>query len=146
MSREHLDELIPRLIYTLNDESSVSKQEIAVIAMGKMVSSLTMVTDDPYKQYSGLFSGLVRAIQGVGGGVGDTSTAQLRVQAIKTVGLIGVVDSNVYQQHLVSQTGVIDAFSSQLDYVEDLEAEGVLYCLRLHLVVHSSFASLCICR
>jgi len=64
---EHLEELIPRLIDSLNDESSISKQQIAVIAMGKMVSSLTMVTDDPYKQYIGLFSGLVRAIQGVEG-------------------------------------------------------------------------------
>ena len=114
--RERLDELIPKLINALNDQSSVSKQEIAVIAMGKMVSSFTMASDDPYKQYSGLFSALVRAIQG--------STAELRIQAIKTAGLIGVVDVTVFQQHLISHTGVIDAFSSQLDYVEDLEYEG----------------------
>lgn len=56
--------------------------------------------------------------------VGDTSTIELRVQAIKTVGLIGVVDVTVFQQHLINHTGIIDAFSSQLDYVEDLENEG----------------------
>ena len=114
--RERLEELIPKLINALNDQSSVSKQEIAVIAMGKMVSSFIMVTDDPYKQYPGLFSALVRAIQG--------STTELRIQAIKTAGLIGVVDVTVFQEHLVSHAGVIDAFSSQLDYVEDLEHEG----------------------
>jgi len=66
--------------------------------------------------------------------VGDSSTTELRIQAIKTVGLIGVVDVTVYHKHLISHAGVIDAFSNQLEYVEDLEMEGyysisiLLYC------------------
>lgn len=35
-----------------------------------------------------------------------------------------MVDVTVYHKHLVSHAGVIDAFSSQLDYVGDLELEG----------------------
>lgn len=44
----------------LNDGTSVSKQEVAVVAMGKLVSSLTMVTEEPYSKYPGLFEGLVK--------------------------------------------------------------------------------------
>ena len=38
----------------------MSKQEVAVVAMGKLVSSLTMVTEEPYSKYPGLFEGLVK--------------------------------------------------------------------------------------
>jgi hypothetical protein len=31
-----------------------------VVAMGKLVSSLTMVTEEPYSKYPGLFEGLVK--------------------------------------------------------------------------------------
>jgi len=94
--REHLHELSPKLIEALNDQSSVSKQETAVIAMGKLVSSLTIeVAEEPYKKYAGLFEGLVRAIQSK-----DDSSSELRLQAIKTVGLLGIVDTVAYQRHL----------------------------------------------
>jgi hypothetical protein len=47
-------------IQALNDSTSVSTQEVAVVAMGKLVSSLTMVTEEPYSKYPGLFEGLVK--------------------------------------------------------------------------------------
>ena len=94
--RTHLHVLSPRLIEALNDESSVQKQEVAVVAMGKLVSSLTIVvTEDPYRKYKGLFEGLVRSIRSK-----DISSAELRLQAIRTVGLLGFVDVDTYQQHL----------------------------------------------
>ena len=31
-----------------------------MVAMGKLVSSLTMVTEEPYSKYPGLFEGLVK--------------------------------------------------------------------------------------
>lgn len=96
--REHLTTLSPLLIDALNDTSSISKQETAVIAMGKLVSSLTIeVAEEPYKKYKGLFEGLVRAIQSK-----DDSSSALRLQAIKTVGLLGIVDINAYSNHLSS--------------------------------------------
>ena len=57
--------LIYSFIYSfqaLNDGTSVSKQEVAVVAMGKLVSSLTMVTEEPYSKYPGLFEGLVKVL------------------------------------------------------------------------------------
>lgn len=98
--REHLDELAPRLIEALNDQSSLTKQKTAVIAMGKLVSSLTMITDEPFKKYNGLFEGLVKAMQSA-----DDSSADLRLQALKTLGLLGVADVTVYQKYLSNLSG-----------------------------------------
>jgi hypothetical protein len=96
--REHLPVLSPQLIEALNDTTSVSKQETAVIAMGKLVSSLTIeVAAQPYKRYAGLFEGLVRAIQSK-----DDSSWVLRLQAIKTVGLLGIVDLHAYEEYLTN--------------------------------------------
>eukprot|EP00981_Chlorochromonas_danica_P006380 scaffold1365_cov163-Ochromonas_danica.AAC.70 len=98
--REHLDELGPCLIALLNDESSVVKQQTAVIALGKLVSSLATPGsefEEPYKRYAGLFEGLVKAAQHV-----EESSTELRLQAIKTLGLLGAVDVSVYQHHLRS--------------------------------------------
>jgi hypothetical protein len=50
--QEEVDRLTLRLIGALNVQTSVSKQETAVC--GKLVSSLTMVTDEPFKKYTGL--------------------------------------------------------------------------------------------
>lgn len=115
--REHLDELAPRLIEALNDQSSLLKQKTAVIAMGKLVSSLTMITDEPFKKYNGLFEGLVKAMQS-----SDDSSSELRLQAIKTLGLLGVADATVYQKYLSNLTGGTvhqsDEFSAE---VMDLE-------------------------
>ena len=52
--QEEVDRLTLRLIGTLNVQNSVSKQETAMIVMDKLVSSLTMVTDEPFKKYTGL--------------------------------------------------------------------------------------------
>lgn len=114
--RLHLNEISPYLIEALNGESSVAKQETAVIAMGKLVSSLTIVvTEEPYKRYEGLFEGLVRAIQSK-----DSSSSELRLQAIKTVGLLGFVDDQAYQRHLNSYKKE----KAVIFDVEDLELEA----------------------
>lgn len=101
----HLDSLAPRVIEALNDQTSVVKQETAVIAMGKLVSSFSMVTAEPYKKYNGLFEGLVRAAQ-------NSESLELRLQAIKTLGLLGVVDGNVYLSHLVCLNPARSAFNA----------------------------------
>lgn len=60
---------------------------------------------------------MIQAIQN-----SDDATIELRLQAIRTTGLLGAVDENVYHAHLRKSGGVIDAFSSQSDHLED-EAE-----------------------
>jgi FKBP12-rapamycin complex-associated protein len=108
----HLDSLAPRLIEALNDQTSVIKQETAVIAMGKLVTSFSVVTAEPYKRFEGLFEGLVRAAQN-----SDERYLELRLQAIKTLGLLGAVDSTVYRHHLVCINPAREAFSSSaVDY------------------------------
>jgi FKBP12-rapamycin complex-associated protein len=112
--RDHLDDLVPRIIDALHDRSSIAKQETAVVAMGKLVSTLTMVTEEPYKKYSGLFEGLVKAVQIV-----DESSSELRLQAIKTLGLLGAVDGGVYQKHLASSNPVLGVFAVPSDLLTD---------------------------
>jgi FKBP12-rapamycin complex-associated protein len=108
----HLDSLAPRLIEALNDQTSVIKQETAVIAMGKLVTSFSVVTAEPYKRFEGLFEGLVRAAQN-----SDERYLELRLQAIKTLGLLGAVDGTVYRHHLVCINPAREAFSSSaVDY------------------------------
>lgn len=117
--REHLDDLVPRIIDALHDRSSIAKQETAVIAMGKLVSTLTLVTEEPYKKYTGLFEGLVKAVQNV-----DESSSELRMQAIKTLGLLGAVDGGVYQKHLAALNPVLGVFAVSADVPEDLDDEA----------------------
>ena len=81
---EHLDVVFPRLIDLLNDSGSINKQEVAVVAMGKLVSSLTMVTEEPYTKFPGLFAALAKAIQNP-----DDASSSVRLQAMRTMGLLG---------------------------------------------------------
>jgi serine/threonine-protein kinase mTOR len=108
----HLDVLFPRLIQALNDHSSVNKQEICVIALGKVVSSLNIVSK-PYTTYPSLFESLVRAIQR-----SDVAAASLRLQAMRTVGLLGAIDPDSYHKSLRT-TGVLTVLPSQGDFDED---------------------------
>lgn len=96
---EHLDELFPSLIHALKDSSSISKQETAVIALGKLVTSLHMV-NEPYTKYPGLFEGLVSAIQQQ-----SQEAAELRQQAVKTAGLLGALEVGLFEKYMRAKTG-----------------------------------------
>lgn len=121
--RERLEEIFPRLIDALNDQTNISKQEIAVTAIGKIASSLVLIADDPYVRYSGLFECLAEAIQTEG-----EETEELRLQAIRTVGLLGVVDKNVYQAYLLKNANAFDSAPSDSYNVvsesDDIELEN----------------------
>jgi serine/threonine-protein kinase mTOR len=108
----HLHVLFPRLIQALNDHSSVNKQEICVIALGKVVSSLNIVSK-PYTTYPSLFESLVRAIQR-----SDVAAASLRLQAMRTIGLLGAIDADSYQKSLRA-IGVLTVLPSQGDFDDE---------------------------
>ena len=91
-----LDDIFPHLIRSLKDEKSVDNQETAVEALGKLVSSLALVTEDPYAVYEGLFEGLVGIIQS------DETYVELQLKAIKTAGLLGVVEPNVFNTQMMA--------------------------------------------
>jgi hypothetical protein len=113
----YIERLFPRLIDALNSETSLSTREIAVMAMGKLVASLTLLTDVPYAKFPELFTGLVSAIQ-----CEDEGAQELRLQAIRTMGLLGAVEQIVHQSRLRRDAAAeVDAFSQ--DYIDDA-AEG----------------------
>jgi len=93
--RPHHDIIFSCLINGLNDESSIMLQETAVVVLGKLVSSLTAETEAPYIKYPALFDAIVRAIKTV-----KVSASDLRSQSIRTAGLLGPVEVDIYQQHL----------------------------------------------
>lgn len=121
--KNHLDSLFLHLIDALDEEkSSVATQEAAVEAMGKLVSSLTMVTEEPYSRYPGLFEGLVGIIH-------KENAPELRLKAIRTAGLLGAVDASVYQTQLRNFTGVVEnaglgQAGDEDDEVDALEGQG----------------------
>ena len=111
----HLSQLFPMLIQALNDQSSVVKQEVCVVALGKVVSSLNIVST-PYAKYPTLFESLVRAIQRT-----DVAASALRLQSMKTVGLLGSVDADMYQRTLRA-VGGMSVLPTQGDFEEETDA------------------------
>ena len=95
----HLETLFPRIIDAINDQTSIPKQTVAVVTLGKMVSSLC-VTSDAYFSYPGLFESIVRAIQ-----VPDAQATELRIEATKTAGLLGVVGIEQYSRDIENYNG-----------------------------------------
>ena len=59
----HVAILRPRMIQVLNDSTSLTNREIAVVAIGKYMSSVITIADEPFTAYASLLDGLVRAIQ-----------------------------------------------------------------------------------
>jgi FKBP12-rapamycin complex-associated protein len=96
------------IIEALQDNSFADKQESAVIALGKIVRSLGMVSE-PYAEYPELFDSLVQVIQRT-----EDEFSNLRIQAIKTIGILGVVEQNKFEEYLLH----IDA---EIDKEKDLE-------------------------
>lgn len=94
----------------------MANQEAAVEAMGKLVSSLTMVTEEPYSRYPGLFEGLVGIIH-------KENVPELRLKAIRSAGLLGAVDAKVYQTQMRNFTGVVEIALVQQPE-EDEEDDG----------------------
>jgi phosphatidylinositol kinase/protein kinase (PI-3 family) len=118
MIHEHLDRLFPSLIQALRDSSSITKQETAVIALGKLVTSLHMV-NEPYTKYPGLFEGLVSAIQN-----SQEEASELRKQAIKTAGLLGALEAGLFEKYMRNKSGAGNVFAQ--DNLEDDTDEELL--------------------
>lgn len=143
--RGHLDEIFPPLIKALYDVASIQNQETAVVVLGKLVTSLNMMTG-PYKKYPLLLEGIIHAIQNY-----SESASQLRLQAIKTAGLLGAVDAELYQKHLQndgsaaasisgSEVGNIEHHSSPSDAMDESskkQKQGLEYCFHQNFSMES---------
>ena len=93
--RGHLGAVFPALIKALYDVSSIENQETAVVTLGKLVSSSVQLVTEPYTKYPQLLEGIIKAIQNT-----SEEAAELRLQAIRTAGLLGTVDAELYQKYL----------------------------------------------
>lgn len=94
--RGPLDRILPVIVSALGDQTAVAMQEIAVVALGKLVKSLN-ITSNLYSTYPNLFENLVTVIKNK-----DEASGTLRLQATRTAGLLGVVELTVFQNYISS--------------------------------------------
>ena len=103
-------EVFDKILWALEDHSSPIKQEISVIALGKIVRSLGLVSE-PYNDNPSLFELLINVIQRK-----DVDSPQLRLQAIKTAGLLGVIEQDQFERFLLHNADQMD---------QDNDVEGI---------------------
>lgn len=113
--QKNFSRILPRLIHALNDSTSASNREVAVVALGKVMSSVSRQLKEPYTKFTDLFQGLVRAIQ-----TESDENSALQMQAMRTAGLLGAVDPSVYQQYKgVVNTLKADSKTIKPDHFDD---------------------------
>jgi phosphatidylinositol kinase/protein kinase (PI-3 family) len=105
--RQYLQQLLPLVIETLQDQSSVRKRISALQTLGHLVRQTGCVIQ-PYLQYTKLLGLLLRMLQqpmgGGSGGMGGSSKPwELRKEVIKVMGIIGAIEPYKYQQALLRQ-------------------------------------------
>ena len=94
VAQKNLQQLFPKLTYALNDYTNKENREIAVQAMGKVMSSIALLLNEPYTKFPDLYEGLVRAIQSE-----NDDNSVLQLEAMRTAGLLGAVDPSIYEKH-----------------------------------------------
>ena len=86
----YLDELVPLIIETLQDQSGAHKRRVALEALGRLISSTgTAVT--PYSRYPQLLPTLLSLLRDSGSAGAGTSW-ELRREVLRTMGILGALD------------------------------------------------------
>eukprot|EP01133_Synstelium_polycarpum_P000171 gene171-204_t len=92
--RTHIDQLIPLIIDTLQDQSSTSKREVALKTLGQLASSTGYVIK-PFSKYPTLLAILLNAIK-------TERITSIRREVIKVLGILGALDP---YKHKMSELG-----------------------------------------
>lgn len=92
------DKLLPLIIDTLHDQSSVSKRTVALNTLGQLAGQTGNVVK-PYMQYPKLLHLLLTMLHGGAGGDGSNVPWALRREVIKTFGILGAIDPH---KHMVA--------------------------------------------
>eukprot|EP01083_Nonionella_stella_P022317 61746_1 len=126
--RKYLDQLLPLIIETLRDKSSLIKREVALQALGRLVESTGSVIV-PYVHYKDLLPTLLAALS-------SDHSRQVRKEAMRTLGILGALDPF---QHKMHQRDLLDKPASGTIALRPV--------IGLHpsSVFHSSSASLSTC-
>lgn len=85
----HLSALLPLIIDTLQDQSSVTKREVAIRTLGQLAKSTGYVIT-PYLRYPSLMDILLNAIKG-------ERAPGIRKEVTKVVGILGALDPYKYK-------------------------------------------------
>ncbi|GAM16986.1 hypothetical protein SAMD00019534_001610 [Acytostelium subglobosum LB1] len=80
----HIDQLIPLIVDTLQDQSSTSKREVALKTLGQLASSTGYVIR-PFAKYPTLLDTLLNAIK-------TERNQSIRREVIKVLGILGALD------------------------------------------------------
>ena len=100
----YIDELMPLVIDTLQDQSSVAKREVALKALGQLVKSTGSVIT-PYLKYPNLLGLLLNFLKTEQG-------PSIRREVIKVLGILGALDP---YKHKVNQSVLRDAPQNNTD-------------------------------
>ena len=85
------DRLLPIVIANMHDPTSKKKQEMSVRTLGQLVSA-TGLTIRPYLQYPQLLPWILELL-----GSSSTSPHSLRIEALRTLGLLGALEPRKYE-------------------------------------------------
>lgn len=80
----HLDELLPLIIETLQDQSSSTKREVAIRTLGQLTESTGYVIK-PFHEYPKLLDTILNQIQ-------SETNPVIRMEVIKVFGILGALD------------------------------------------------------
>jgi len=101
-----MDQLMPLIIDTLQDQSSSTKRSAALKTLGQL-SSNTGYVIDPYIKYPGLLDTLMNILK-------TEQSATIRRETIKLLGILGALDP---YRHKVNILRVDSAYSPMVDTV-----------------------------
>ncbi|CAO3668466.1 unnamed protein product [Umbelopsis vinacea] len=92
----HLDEMMPLIIDTLQDQSSSIKRDAALKTLGQLASSTGFVIE-PYAKYPQLLSILISILK-------TEQSADIRRETVKLMGILGALDPYRNKTNTVSGT------------------------------------------
>ena len=86
-----IDILLTRISKLIDEKGAVKRQTMALKALGQIIGTTGYVIR-PYLSHPELLKGIIRIIQKSDGAPGDAVSHELRLEATRTFGILGVVD------------------------------------------------------
>ncbi|KAJ1558803.1 phosphatidylinositol kinase- protein kinase tor1, partial [Nowakowskiella sp. JEL0078] len=102
--KPRLAEVVPVIISALQDQSSQSKREAAVRALGLLVGGTGWVIE-PYQKFGNLLTVLINMVK-------TEQNIAIRKETVKTIGILGALDPYSYKVNVESENVVSDETSN----------------------------------
>lgn len=114
---KYLDQLLPLIIETLQDQSSVAKREAALGTLGKLVTATGYVIE-PYIRYPQLLTMLINFLK-------TEQLLSIRREAMKVLGILGALDPYRQKLNLLNGSSPKGGFSDN-QVSSDVSTEQLL--------------------